>query len=225
MSRRLPALLTMLALMAAGAALAQEAAPAPDTTSDDPIGDMISTLPPDNSTDEAAAGEAQATAPESAPEPPPMVVRPYSPPPRPQLDRPVMIGEVGVSPDGPPTPLDLGYEARIRASFAAAQGLQGPMDGGWTVRGADGATLLVLQLVDRGTGDGLEGAWRDPLAGGLGKVGLIDSLERTPSSLLIRFTRLPGKPVTVLTLVPVAGGWAGEMSDGTGTRPVTVKRN
>ena len=50
------------------------------------------------------------------------------------LDRPVMIDETDRSPDGPPTPLDLGYEARIRGSASSAQGLLGPLDGGWTVQ-------------------------------------------------------------------------------------------
>ena len=45
-----------------------------------------------------------------------------------------MIDETGKSPDGPPTVIDLTYESRIRGSAAASQGLQGPLDGGWTVR-------------------------------------------------------------------------------------------
>lgn len=249
MSPRLPALLTALVL-AAGAAVAQEAPPpaaaaaladvpvpapeASDTPVDDPIAALIANLPPDNSTDEVDDPvQTTATTPAPAVTPPaalaaaPAAPRPpvWTPPARPQLDRPVMIGETGVSPDGPPSPVDLGYEARIRASFAAAQGMQGAMDGGWTVRGPDGTVLLVLQLVDRGTGEGLEGAWRDPRVGGIGKVGLIDGIERGSSSLVIRYRRLPDRPQTVLTLTPSVGGWSGEMRDEQGARPVTVERN
>ncbi|MFZ5670261.1 MAG: hypothetical protein ACOY4K_12265 [Pseudomonadota bacterium] len=216
---RAAAALCLIALVA-GAARAQEAA--------DPIGDVLAAaLPPDQSTDSAeeeAASPALATAPPTAPDlaPPPRV---ESPPRRSALDRPVMIGETGVSPDGPPTPLDLGYEARIRGSAQAAQGLQGPLDGGWTVRTAAGVPLMTLQLVDRGQGYGaLEGAWRD-LATPVARVGLIDSLDRQPVVLTIRITPA-GRPTRVLTLTPTSdGGWTGDLLDEAGVRPVTMRRN
>lgn len=147
-----------------------------------------------------------------------------SAPSRPTLDRPVMLNETGRSPDGPPTPIDLGYEARIRGSAASAQGLQGPLDGGWTVRGPDGTAIYGFQLVDRGGYGPLEGAWR--AIGGSGRVGLIDSLDRQGSILTVRITRGYGKPVTVMTLTAGSdGSWMGDMSDESGTRPVTMRRN
>lgn len=149
-------------------------------------------------------------------------IRPAAPA-RPRLDRPVMIDEAGVSPDGPPTALDLGYEARIRGSAASAQGLQGPLDGGWTVRGPDGAAIYGFQLVDRGGYGPLEGAWR--AMGGSGRVGLIDSLDRQGSILIIRVTRVYGK-TAVLTLTATSdGSWVGDMVDEGGTRAVTMRRN
>ena len=195
----------------------------------DPIGDAIAAaLPPDQTTDQEADAEAAAPppVPTARPEHPPyrpMVVAPSR---APLLDKPVMIDETGKSPDGPPTPLDLGYESRIRASVAAAQGLQGPLDGGWTVRSTYGVAVMTLQLVDRGNGYGqLEGAWRS-LDGQVSKVGLIDSLDRQPVVLTIRITKSPGKPTTVLTLVPTSdGGWTGEVSDEYGVHQVTMKRN
>ncbi len=227
-------------------------AEAPETASD-PIADLLDALPPDQSTDSAEAEPevtqreeqeallaapftpgAHPTAPVLLPQtpqaippsPPPVVTAtPRRPaPPHPTLDRPVMIDETDRSPEGPPSPLDLGYEARIRGSASSAQGLLGPLDGGWTVRGADGAALYGLQLVDRGGGGGLEGAWR--AMGGSGRVGLIESLDRQGSLLTIRINRGSGRPLTVLVLTAGAdGSWAGDISDEAGTRAVTMRRN
>lgn len=209
----------LLLAMAVGGARAQEAPVA------DPIGDAIAAaLPPDQSTD--MDGDTPPAPAEAAP-PPVATASPFiSPPRRPALDRPVMIDETGKAPDGPPTPVDIGYETRIRASASSAQGLQGPLDGGWTVRSAYGVAVLSLQLVDRGQGYGqLEGAWRS-LDGPVSKVGLIDSLDRQPVILVIRFTKSPGKPAVVLTLAPTPdGGWAGEIVDEWGAHPVTMRRN
>lgn len=185
---------------------------------------------------------AQPATPILTPQPPPATppaappgyvqVQPFDPgaptlrpatPPRPMLDRPVMIDEVGRSPDGPPTPLDLGYEARIRGSAASAQGLQGPLDGGWTVRGADGVAIYGFQLVDRGGYGPLEGAWR--ALGGSGRVGLIDSLERQGSLLTIRITRVYGKTAVLTLTASSDGAWVGDLSDETGTRAITMRRN
>lgn len=237
-----PALLLSLSL--AVTAGAQETPP-----TDDPIGALLQDLPPDQTTDiedEAAAPQALPAAPAPAlpvpiapmvlpppkqdPAPPPAAA--YAPPPplavprapRPTLDRPVMIDETGRSPDGPPTEVDIGYESRLRASFQSAQGLQGPLDGGWTVRAHDGTALYGLQLVDRGDYGPLEGAWR--LLNGSGKLGLIDSLDRQPTLLTIRITRSYGKQPAVLTLSQNAdGSWVGDLNDESGTRPVTMKRN
>lgn len=71
------------------------------------------------------------------------------------------------------------YDERLRQSYAAAESLQGSLDGGWKVIGARGAALLDLQLVDKGKGD-VEGAWRDLRSGPTPAAsGLID---RTPVS-------------------------------------------
>lgn len=163
----------------------------------------------------------------STPAPLPYMPPPAYTPPRPQrptLDRPVMIGETGRSPDAPPNEIERGYELRLRSSSQSAQGLQGPLDGGWTVRGRDGAAIVGLQVVDRGSYGPLEGAWR--LMNGSGRVGLIDSLDRQGTILTVRISRGFGKPVLVLTLAPGSdGSWSGDITDEAGTRPVTMRRN
>jgi hypothetical protein len=232
---RLGLVIILMSALVAGGALAQTApvvtAPAePDSQPPayDPIGDAIAaSLPPDETTDQESDAPTTAppvpVAPAWTPPPPrPLVITPS----RPSLDRPVMIDEIGKSPDGPPTPTDLGYESRIRASVASAQGLQGPLDGGWTVRSSYGVAVMSLQLVDRGNGYGqLEGAWRS-LDGPVSKVGLIDSLDRQPAVLTIRITKAPGKPTTVLSLTPASdGSWAGDIMDEYGVHQVTMRRN
>jgi hypothetical protein len=237
---RLALALALALTLGAPPALAQSAPTTPASTesdsqpaSADPIGDAIAAaLPPDQTTDEEPDAD---PGPPPIPTAPPATARaepptPYRPlviaPSRPTLDRPVMIDETGKSPDGPPTQLDIGYETRIRASVAAAQGLQGPLDGGWTVRSTYGVAVLSLQLVDRGNGYGqLEGAWRS-LDGPVSKVGLIDSLDRQPATLTIRISKSPGKPTVVLTLTPASdGSWSGEIQDEYGVHPVTMRRN
>lgn len=218
---RLALATTLTLALTAGGASAQT------PPADDPIGDAIAAaLPPDQTTDQEP--DAGPDTPPAAPPPPAAAARPpVAAPRRPSaLDRPVMIDETGRTPDGPPTPVDLGYEMRIRGSAASAQGLQGPLDGGWTVRSTYGVAVLTLQLVDRGGGYGqLEGAWRS-FDGQVSKVGLIDSLDRQPATLIIRITKAPGKPATVLNLAPTSdGGWAGEVSDEYGVHQVTMRRN
>jgi hypothetical protein len=68
----------------------------------------------------------------------------------------------GAAPDG------LRVDARIAASAAAAQSLQGPLDGTWTLIDERGQRLFVFQIVDPvSRPNDLQVAWRDP-TGGLG---------------------------------------------------------
>lgn len=162
------------------------------------------------------------------PTPQPMTLPPLPPQvvTRPKLDRPVNINEAGLTPEGPLAPQELGYDMRMRANIATAQGRQGQLDGGWTVAGADGTKLYSLQLVDPGDSvTSLEGAWRSLQRQGLGTTGLITGFERGAASLVVRFSRRSADNPTVLTLQPaVDGSWTGEMWEDGSTRPVTMRR-
>ena len=155
---------------------------------------------------------------------------PYIPPPPasrlPQLDRPVMVDELTRTPEAPPTAVEQAYESRIRGGFNAAQGLQGPLDGGWVLRGSDGRTLYGLQLVDKGTGAILlEGAWRS-MKPGQGQVGLVDSISRTTTGGVdIRFTPRGAREASVLQLEPSGSGWSGTLWEAGANRSVTLRRN
>lgn len=243
-----------LALLVAPAlpslAWAEPTTPPPD----DPIADLLSGVAADQGMDDDAAeaapasesligGEAEtgdgdeeaptqtaAPTPQPAPQPTYQPPAPFVPPPPvsrlPQLDRPVMIDELSRTPEAPPTASEQTYESRIRGGSSSAQGLQGPLDGGWVLRGSDGGPLFGLQLVDKGTG-GLEGgAFRSLRQGrGAGQVGLIDSVDRMfDGSIQVRFSIRGQSQPAVITLRPSGNAWSGEMWEAGTTRAVTMRR-
>ncbi len=158
---------------------------------------------------------------------PPVYVPPvYTPPPRrPQLTAPVHIDEIGKTPEAPLSITDLNYEARLMASFNSAQGMQGPLDGAWSLSGAEGA-LYELQMVDTGSG-GLEGAWRDPRRrGAVDASGFIDSISRVGGQMTLRITpRFGAEPTLILLSAAPDGTWTGELNERGQHRAVTLKRN
>lgn len=180
---------------------------------------------------------AEATGPTAVPPPAPwQAARPTSAappaapmvlPPRPRTarDEPVHIDEVDRTPEGPPTATDLNYEARLRASFASAQGLQGPFDGRWTLSGGAG-DLYDLQLVDTGSSP-LEGVWRDLRRPGVPEAtGFLTDPQRTGAGLTFRFQPSPGGPMASVTLSPAADGrWAGDLDEGGRRSAVTMRRD
>lgn len=233
-----PALLTgfWLALAALGGPAPaqtppQEREPAGNLPLDgsDPIGDMLSGLAASQAMDDDASESAVPTAEPTPPPLPPATT--FVPPPPvtrlPQLDRPVMIDELWRSPEAPPTPLEQAYESRIRGGFLSAQGQQGPLDGGWVLRGPDGQTLFGLQLVDRGAATLLlEGAWRELKPGQpAGRIGLIETVSRTETGgLYLRFTPRGAREPIIVNLVQSGGDWSGELWEAGTTRQVTLRR-
>jgi len=165
----------------------------------------------------------------AAPPPPTPAAAAPSPPvtyvPRPTtLGEPTHLEETGKAPDGPPSPSDLYFESRVRASFAAAQGMQGPLDGRWVVRSI-GADLFVLQLVDKNQGM-VEGAWRDlRRKGATDASGFIEQVQRTGGELTIRIRPRPGDDPVQMSLHPLGDGWTGELIERGERRVVSLKRN
>ncbi|WP_091735514.1 hypothetical protein [Phenylobacterium immobile] len=164
--------------------------PAPGS---DPIGDILGRMTPEMEEPDLASQPARIEPhPEAALPAAPIPysqVAPYRPAPYgPSTSgAPTRLDETGKSPDGPPTVRDLAYTSRLRASFASAQGFQGPMDGGWVVVDPSGRELYRLQLADRGRGV-VEGAWRDPRRPGQPDAsGFIDQIERSGASTVLRF--------------------------------------
>jgi hypothetical protein len=216
--RALALLLVLIVAPVPTLGLAQEApvVTAPATVSEpepqvpvaiDPLGDLISQT---GTTDEE----------DSAPTAP---VAPH----RPTL-LPIPAPELGdhAVPQGSYMPAEQVYEMRVKGSIVAAQGLQGPLDGGWKVSGPDGATLYALQIVDPAGGYGpLEGAWRDVRRpGAVGSTGLIETVERTGDAIIVRFNARPNQS-SVLSLSPTAATrWTGTLHEAGASRMVIAER-
>ena len=245
MNQFLRSAIGLLALAAASAAQAQDVV--------DPIGSILDQV--DEETAETlGAPPTAAPAPEPAPAPaptaapafpyspapaPPPAERPavvslppaYAPPPppasrRPLLTAPVTVDEYDKTPEAPLNAVELGYESRLRSSFASAQGMQGPMDGAWVLRTRSGETLYSFLLVDKGGGT-LEGAWRDPRRRGSPDAsGFLVDIQRVGSQVTASFYPRPGAGVATLMLNPVSGGeWSGDLLEGRDRTAVTLRRN
>jgi hypothetical protein len=229
-------LITLLAFVAAPA-LAQEApqtpplppvvqaspaeaapAPTPDEESD-PLADLITQSGPQTTDEEEPVDSA-----------PPAPHRPtILPIPAPEPSSPAgeaFDADGHAIPQGSYVPTAEAYDLRIKSSILAAQGLQGPMDGGWAVMGPDGRELYTLQLADPAGGSGpLEGAWRDVRrTGGVGSTGLIDSVDRSTGDFVARFAPRPGQ-LAVINLRPDGtGDWSGVLVENGGQIPIFARR-
>ena len=122
---------------------------------------------------------------------------------------------------------DTDIDERIRAAAAAAESLQGPLDGGWTLVSASGKALYAFEFVDKqGGADPPEGVWRDlRRPPGPGDIGLIGSMSRGPSSLTISFAAESGEPVAIELKSGEAGGWSGQLHEAGVTINVILRRN
>ena len=193
------------------------APPAPDTATSadqavDPLADLIAQSGPQTTDEEDAAPQ--------APAPPhkPTIL------PIPGPDPDELPGHA--VPQGAYIPTAEAYDLRVKGSILAAQGLQGPLDGGWAIEGPDGTALYALQLVDKVGGyDGLEGAWRDVRRPGtVGSTGLIDFVDRSYNGFLARFSPRPGQLAT-LDLTPRGdGSWSGKLNENGVETPVVARR-
>lgn len=158
---------------------------------------------------------------------PPAYTPPPPPPPRrPLLSAPVTVDEYDKTPEAPLNAVELGYESRLRSSFASAQGMQGPMDGAWMLRSRSGETLYSFMLVDKGGGT-LEGAWRDPRRRGSPDAsGFMVDIQRVGSQVSASFYPRAGGGVATVMLTPGGGGeWSGDLLEGRDRTAVTLRRN
>jgi hypothetical protein len=121
---------------------------------------------------------------------------------------------------------DNAIDDRIRASAAAAESFQGPLDGAWTLVSTTGQALYAFEIVDRPGGrDPLEGAWRDLRHPGPTGEGFVDAITRGPDGLIISFSANPGDPqVTIKLNTGADGAWSGDLKDAAGDTPVRLRR-
>lgn len=234
--RRLALMAPLAVLLTAAPALAQ---------SSDPIGDLLGGEGPQATAPPAAPEPAPAPAPAppvTTPSPTPPAPAPQAPQPRPApppapaaqapvprpdrtiASQPVFLDERQAV-AGQLNAEERSYEERLRASYNSAQGLQGPLDGGWALTTPAGQDLYALRFVDRGSGP-LEGAWRDARRpGALDGFGFLDNIERRSGQVTLRFTPRRGAPPTVITLSAAADGqWSGDMVEDGAPRTVVMRR-
>lgn len=114
---------------------------------------------------------------------------------------------------------------RMRESAAAAQALQGALDGTWTLWDAHHRRLFVLQITDPAAGGPLAGAWRG--TGASTAAGLIDAIARHGDHLEIRLARGSPAPETVQIRLRRRGGgaWAGVATANGAVLSVTLRRS
>jgi hypothetical protein len=120
------------------------------------------------------------------------------------------------------------YSDAVRAAARAAEALQGPLDGGWTLSDARGRPLYSFRMVDQGQGMGLaQGAWRDLAAGeGPFTSGFVDSVGYDGGKLMLRFYESGPDDLVVLTLTPSSAGvWPGELWRHGAVTKVSFKRD
>jgi hypothetical protein len=122
---------------------------------------------------------------------------------------------------GEPEPAPGDYDQRRRESFAAAEALQGPLDGGWTLTAENAGAILDLRFVDRK--DRLEAVWRDRRRTGPTASGTVDKITRLGTRLTLEFAVAPGAE-DFLSLSRTPRGWSGELTEKGGTRPVWLVR-
>lgn len=116
-------------------------------------------------------------------------------------------------------------DRRMRGTSAAAQTLQGPLDGRWSLATLDGAPLYVLLFVDSGRG-ALEGAWRDVTRGaGLTATGVISTLSRDGAALSAVFSPRPGETVSLTLSQQSDSAWSGDLDEGGRRRGVRLMRD
>ena len=151
---------------------------------------------------------------------------PYTPPSGAFVGAPVNVDDYDRTPERPLNSVEQGYENRMRASFASAQGMQGPMDGGWTLRGQDGRTLYAFLFVDKNQ-PSLEGAWRDPRRPGAADAsGFFTVIQRSGGQVTASFYPRPGEGEAGLSLSSAANGeWRGELTEGGRRTSVVLRRD
>jgi hypothetical protein len=137
---------------------------------------------------------------------------------------PILLAVLLLSAASPDQTPDKVFEQRMRDSTAAAQALQGPLDGRWTVTDTQGHTLYLLQIVDPAQASApLTAAWSDPRTGALGGV---DAISRVGDHLRLVFAPDPDSAPLHLSLRHLKGEvWSGWAASQGRERPVRLKRS
>ena len=134
----------------------------------------------------------------------------------------ILIGALAALLTAPPPPGAADVGPRVAAAMAAAQNLQGPLDGSWLLRDSAGRPLYRFEIVDPAGGRGpLTGAWRDARGSG---AGFIATMRRGGQSLQLEFAPGDGRATLRLT-IQSPEVWIGRLIEGGAGRSVVLRRN
>jgi hypothetical protein len=112
--------------------------------------------------------------------------------------------------------------ARIAGSAAAAQDLQGPMDGSWALIDAHGRVRFLFQIVDPASGEeNFQIAWREP--GIDGALGGVSAARRTRDHIAFEFD-VRGAPARVDLRRSGGGSWRGTLRFAGVSSAVSLRR-
>lgn len=110
-----------------------------------------------------------------------------------------------------PAPGEADFNTRIRESVAAAESLQGPLDGGWTLT-VEGRPRYVFQIMDPPNGGAVQAAWREWGTDGASTVIAVDQVSVRGRILTLVFTRPGASGDTTVRLHNLRGlGWRGDI--------------
>lgn len=118
------------------------------------------------------------------------------------------------------------YDEHVRAAFAAAQNLKGPLEGAWRVVDGQGHTALRLELSDPRDGN-ISGAWFDPTAvDAKAGAGMIDDALRQGQGFIAHLLPQGSLDLTTLQVQPASdGSWTGTLLRGARTTAVVMNRD
>jgi hypothetical protein len=112
--------------------------------------------------------------------------------------------------------------ARIAQSAAAAQALQGPLDGTWVLDDRAGRAQFVFQIADPASREApLQAAWREAGAGGA--MGPVSTATRSGERLRLGF-QVEGRRALVV-LSRTGRQWRGTLKFAGTVTPVTLSRD
>jgi hypothetical protein len=111
----------------------------------------------------------------------------------------------------------------VGESVSAAQALQGPLDGTWTLEDSRRQPLFVLQITDPAGGAGpLGGAWLGSAANA--RANPIDAITRRGDRLSIEFAD-NGKRVRISLKRDLEGRWSGVAKENGRDLLLTLRRS
>jgi hypothetical protein len=133
-----------------------------------------------------------------------------------------MVVALAATGPGPGAAGDLSVGQRIASSYAAAQALQGELDGIWDLRDLAGRQIYSFAIVDPPGGLRIEAVWQTPRpvsgdqASGTAQIALTRDLRLT-------FSDLDG-PVDVRLHRSANRAWTGRLVEGGRSRRVVLRR-